>query len=299
VRRLLSWAVLLVAGLGLGALAPASGGPTEGSTGSATYLGSYVWSDGWEGFGGFSALDLDDDGLGFTVLSDRILLVSGRLRRDATGVVTGVETGEPRILVDTAGDPLRGRRADSEGLAIAADGTTWISMEGQVRVRVEGRNGEPPELLPIHPDFERMRRNSALETLALDPEGRLLTIPEEPPRGQRDFPVYRFDGSRWEVIFRFPVRDRFDVTDADVGPDGRLYLLERDFTGLGFRTRLRRMELDGTEEEILLTTPTGTHDNLEGLAVWSDMGGLRATMISDDNFRFFQQTEIVDYRLPD
>ena len=50
--------------------------------------------------------------------------------------------------------------------------------------------------------------------------------------------------------------------------------------------------------EVLLTTVTGTHDNLEGLTVWKDAAGLRATMISDDNFRFFQQTQIVDYRLP-
>jgi hypothetical protein len=35
------------------------------------------------------------------------------------------------------------------------------------------------------------------------------------------------------------------------------------------------------------------------VAIWADDQGLRATMISDDNFRFFQQTEIVDYRLPD
>jgi hypothetical protein len=307
VRRLLPWAIFLIAGLGLGALAPATnglnGGPTPGLTDGAadptTYLGTYVWSADWQGFGGFSGLDLDADGLGFTALSDRALLVSGRLRRDGSGLVTGVETGEPRLLVDREERRLRGRRADSEGLAIAPDGTTWISMEGEVRVRREGRNGAPPELLPLHPDFERMRFNAALEALALDPEGRLLTIPESPPRGQQDFPVYRLDGDRWNVIFRLPARDGFEVTDADVGPDARLYVLERDFTGLGFRTRLRRVGLDGTDEEILLTTSTGTHDNLEGLAVWADAAGLRATMISDDNFRFFQRTEIVDYRLPD
>jgi hypothetical protein len=59
------------------------------------------------------------------------------------------------------------------------------------------------------------------------------------------------------------------------------------------------MNLDGTGLETLFTTATGTHDNLEGLDVWSDSDGLRATMIADDNFRFFQRTEIVDYRLPD
>ena len=94
-------------------------------------------------------------------------------------------------------------------------------------------------------------------------------------------------------------RDGFAVTGADLGPDGRLYVLERNFTGLGFRSRLRRVNMDGSEEEILLTTPTGTHDNLEGVAIWADDQGLRATMISDDNFRFFQRTEVVDYRLPD
>jgi len=43
-----------------------------------------------------------------------------------------------------------------------------------------------------------------------------------------------------------------------------------------------------------------THDNLEGVSVWRDAdGALRATLVSDDNFRFLQQTEIVEYLLPD
>jgi hypothetical protein len=91
---------------------------------------------------------------------------------------------------------------------------------------------------------------------------------------------------------------------ADFGPDGRFYVLERDFRALGgFSSRLRRFELgtDGlTGEAILLETPFALHDNLEGLSVWrDDQGVLRATMISDDNFIFVQQTQIVEYRLPD
>jgi hypothetical protein len=47
---------------------------------------------------------------------------------------------------------------------------------------------------------------------------------------------------------------------------------------------------------VLLRSAAGTHDNLEGLAVWRDVGGhIRLTMISDDNFRFFQKTEFVEY----
>lgn len=291
------YAALAAVGLGAALLPPAAGG-TTGS--EAAYLGTYVWNERWEGFGGFSGLELSADGQGFTALGDRILLVSGRLSRDASGVVTGVASGPPEPLLDTEGGLLRGARADSEGLAIGPDGTVWISFEGRARIRRQNPDGSDPSLLPDDPEFDLLRRNASLEALAVDAKGTLYTIPEQPPRGQRgSFPVYRFCDSAWDVPFRLPVRDGFAVTDADVGPDGRLYVLERDFTGLGFRTRLRRFNLDGAGEEILLTTATGTHDNLEGLDVWADAAGLRATMISDDNFHFFQQTQFVDYRLPD
>ncbi len=300
-RRRTALAALGVATLGFGLAGPFR---AQGSTGGAEYVGRYTWREPWEGFGGFSALELDPDGLGFTALSDRIVLVRGQLSRGASGAVEGVEAGPPAPLLDIEGAPLRGARADSEGLAIAPDGTTWISFEGLARVRVEGRDGAPPSLLPSHPDFERLRGNAALEALAVDGRGRLWTLPEAPPRGERDFAVYCFDGDAWQVAFRLPARDGFDPVGADIGPDGRLTVLERDFTGLGFRSRIRRVGLDGTGEEVLLTTATGTHDNLEGIAVWRDEagrwgGGLRATLLSDDNQRFLQRTEFVDYRLPD
>jgi hypothetical protein len=94
----------------------------------------------------------------------------------------------------------------------------------------------------------------------------------------------------------------FLVTGADVGPDGRLYVLERSFSILGgFASRVRRFAIgrDGlTDETLMLETPPGRHDNLEGISVWQDDDGLRMTLISDDNQRFFQRTELVDYRLP-
>lgn len=295
-RRSAFAAALAAVGLGAALMPPAAGG-TTGS--EAAYLGTYVWNERWEGFGGFSGLELSPDGLGFTALSDRILLVSGQLSRNGAGVVTGVDAGPPEPLLDTEGGLLRGARADSEGLAIGPDGTVWISFEGRARVRRQNPDGSDPSLIPDYPEFDRLRRNASLEALAVDSEGTLYTIPEQPPRRQDALPVYRFRQGEWDVPFRLTVRDGFAVTDADVGPDGRLYVLERDFTGLGFRSRLRRLNLDGTGEEILLTTATGTHDNLEGLDVWADAAGLRATMISDDNLYFFQQTQFVDYRLPD
>jgi len=95
----------------------------------------------------------------------------------------------------------------------------------------------------------------------------------------------------------------FRPVAADFGPDGRFYLLERRFHGPGgFSSRLRRFDLGPkgfSSGQVLLQTKAGRHDNLEGLSIWRGPDGLRATMISDDNFLFMQVTEIVEYRLPD
>ena len=82
-----------------------------------------------------------------------------------------------------------------------------------------------------------------------------------------------------------------------------MYVLERKFGSVGFRTRLRRFTLSReglAGGQILLNTALAQHDNLEGLSIWRDAAGaLRATMISDDNFLWIQRTEIVEYRLPE
>mgnify|MGYP002634128825 CR=1 FL=1 len=106
----------------------------------------------------------------------------------------------------------------------------------------------------------------------------------------------------WDQPFSIPRRGPFLVVGADIGPDGKFYLLERHLSGIfGFQTRIRRFALTGealSDENVLLETPTGKHDNLEGIAVWRDAAGdIRITMISDDNFRSFQKTEFVEYRV--
>jgi hypothetical protein len=115
------------------------------------------------------------------------------------------------------------------------------------------------------------------------------------------FPVYRFkDG--WTQPFSIPRIGDYLPTAADFGPDGRLYILEREFHGLlGFQSRVRRFDIGAIDAgQMLLETAIGQHDNLEGLSVWRDGdGALRLTMISDDNFRFFQSTQIVEYSVPD
>ncbi|MDZ4134183.1 MAG: esterase-like activity of phytase family protein, partial [Paracoccaceae bacterium] len=162
----------------------------------------------------------------------------------------------------------------------------------------------PAENLPDHPDFRRMRANSALEALAIDARGTLYTLPEQSGSAQSPFPVYRFRNGAWDKPFSIARRGGFLPVAADFGPDGRFYLLERQFRGIaGFASRVRRFDIGQTGisgETTVLETPSGRHDNLEGLSVWRDVtGAIRLTMVSDDNFMFFQRTEIVEYRVRD
>lgn len=265
----------------------------------ATWLGTFVWQDADRRFGGFSAIHVDDDGLGFVAINDQAVIVKGELVRQ-DGLITGVSAGPLTSLLNSDGHRLRFPRSDSEGLAVDADGVHYISFEGEARIRRQQGLAGTPSLLPSHPDFAAMSSNSSLEALAIGSDGALYAIPERSGRVDIPFPVYRFRDGVWDIPFAIPRIEPFLVSGADIGPDGRLYVLERDFLGIGFRSRLRRFDLDGGNEEVLFQTSVLTHDNLEGVSVWrDDSGALRATLISDDNFRFLQQTEIVEYLLPD
>ncbi len=267
------------------------------------FLQSYHWEHSSRHFGGLSGIELTEGGTRYTVISDRGWIARGPVERDAAGQITAMPPELdgpgpfpflPHPLQWPTGDDSR----DSEGLAIAEDGRVFTSWEGISGVRQEtGRESEPVRL-PRHPDFAGLQENGSLEALAIDADDTLYAIPERSGRAMRPFPVYRYMDGAWDIPFHIPRRGLMVPVGADIGPDGRLYLLERDFNGIGFSSRLRRFEIDGTGEETLLETPPGHHDNLEGVTVWQDEAGLRITMISDDNHRRrFQRTEVVEYRL--
>ena len=158
--------------------------------------------------------------------------------------------------------------------------------------------------IPRPKEFNELQNNSSLETLAIDAEGTLYTLPERSGKLSRPFPVFRYRGGTWDQPFSIPRRPPYLPVGGDFGPDGKFYLLERHMSGIfGFQSRVRRFDLgpDGVSgEETLLESKTGTHDNLEGISVWRDQSGaIRMTLIADDNFKFFQTTEVVEYRVAD
>ncbi|MEO6300612.1 MAG: esterase-like activity of phytase family protein [Paracoccaceae bacterium] len=267
-------------------------------------IGDFNWHGSGELFGGFSALNVSADGARFVALSDQGGIVAGQFQRNAAGVIVGVTNGVVEPLLGPTGKRLGQFNTDSEGMAVAPDGTIFVSFEGPAMVRRYAHLGASAETMPKHPDFAFMAHNTSLESLAIGADGTLYTLPETSGVMDRPFKIYRLRNGAWDQPTSIPRRGWFLVSDATVGPDGRFYVLERQFLGFrGFASRIRRFTFEGdalTHEEQLLRTMPGTHDNLEGLSVWRDPAGhLRATMVSDDNFLFFFRNEIVEYRLPD
>lgn len=265
---------------------------------AADYIGSFAWHSRAEDHGGFSGLELDESGTGFTAISDRAVIVQGRILREDGGIV-GVEPGPLVRLRDRTGRPLpQDTRGDSEGLALGRDGRIYVSFEGNHRVRAYAAPDAPAEDLPANRAFKHLPQNGSLESLAIGDDGALHTAPETPEAA--GFPLWRLRGGEWGLVGTIPQIGKFVAVGLDFDDRGRLYLLERHFAGLfGFATRVRRFALTEDDETLFETTP-GTHDNLEGIAVWRDTdGGLRVTMISDDNFSFLQRTEFVEYAVPD
>jgi hypothetical protein len=263
-----------------------------------------IWTEPDDGlFGGFSAIEVTPDGAAFVALSDAGGILQGRFGRDGSGKITDVAaTGRTARLLGTNGKPLGASENDTEGLAVLPDGTLYVSLEGPARVLRYASLGASATILPVPAEFRAMQKNSSLEALAVAPDGTLYTIPERSGRVDRPFPVFQFRDGAWYQPFAMPRDGTLLPVAADIGPDGRLYVLEREFLGLaGFRSRLRSFGLTNaalTDERLLLDTETGRHGNLEGMSIWRNASGhLIATMISDDNYEWFLATEIVEYDL--
>ncbi|SMX31910.1 esterase-like activity of phytase family protein [Maliponia aquimaris] len=274
----------------------------------ADFVGRIDWPRSAHHLGGFSGLEVSADGTAFVAISDRGGLVRGQLLRDGDTLV-GVTQDPPLVLPDDLTRPKEGDWADvdvfpmdAEGLAMDADGRLYISFEGFHRVTAYDTALHAADLVRATA-FDRMIGNSGFEALAIDPQGRLVTLPERSGRLTRPFPVWRYDRGSWTQPFSISRSGGFLPVGSDFGPDGLFYLLEREFTGFAFRTRIRRFDLGEDRvlsEETLLETPAHRHGNLEGIAAWRDSAGaIRLTLLSDDNFRGFQRSEFVEYRVAD
>lgn len=267
---------------------------------SLIHTGTFNWET--RAVVGLSALELSEDGQDFVAIGDRGWYLAGQLRRE-DGQVTDVTIDSYLPLLGTNGLPVSARRlgdwSDAEGLAIAPDGTMWVSFERWARVvRYQGPQ-DSGTVLPKHPDFPTYRENRQLESVALHPDGTLYAFAEA---ARRDgFAVYAYQDGQWAVTGHIAASKRYAIVGADFDSAGRLFLLERrHFLGQWWQNRIRVLDVDRPESTtILWTSGMGDYDNLEGLAVWGTPTQTRLTVVADNNGAVSEISQILDFELVD
>ena len=246
-----------------------------------------VLKSGHPQVGGFSGLLVGDGRL--TAVTDQGWLLEADL---APGDAVGLGPAEFAPLPGSGA----GRKwaSDSESLA-RSEGRLAIGFERDHRIELIDGARIADEIRDRA--FERLASNQGLEALASLPDGRLLAVAEAPVDGA--FPAFVIGPDGRDAAGLLPRAGRHYVTGADVGPDGRLYLVRRDWSILvGLSARIERYWLgkDGiprpeTREVLAEFESASGIDNMEGIALWRDPdGATRLAVISDDNFNPIQRT---------
>ncbi len=290
------WSPPLVALIALAALT--TPGPRDGS-GPLHLVSLTEWREPHKGFGGFSGLALDPDGKGFLTVSDRGLLVHAHLDRDGAGRLTGATWTDAKQFLDSKGNEVAGFTSDSEALRRLPDGRIAVAFEGLARVAAFAPPDMRPMLLSRWDRFKAFWGNTGMESLAVRPDGSLMTVLELPTADGSYQSFTSKTAPVWTAGPPLPSDGRFEATDAVWAPDGRLFLLERNFAvWRGYTTRITayRMTDQGFGAPTLLwQSPRGAYGDFEGMDVTTlPSGGLRVTLITDNNFLPMAATMIAE-----
>ena len=253
-------------------------------------------------YGGFSGIVTQNGGSEALVITDKSFFFVLELQRDENDILTGYSVVRKGQILSSKGEKLTGRNTDSESIVIDANNNYFISFESNHRIMMHAEVGGKGSFVPKHPLFRKLYVNKGIETLAIDNDNRLIAIPEKPPSGISNIPIFRLQNNKWEIIKYIEIKDSFLVTDAVVLPQGLLLILERKFSWTqGFKTRFRLISLDKFDNRAPITVFTSTanqFDNLEGMALWKDKkGAVRILTVSDDNFHPLQQSELREFFL--
>ena len=268
---------------------------------------------------GLSGLAWDDDALLLYAVSDRGGLFHLR-PQFSQGILRNISIVRAVALRAPNGQPLRGKAADAEGLALTAtpngrtgDPTLLIAFEHTPRVVAfdpEGYQRAPVALPPALRHKDRYANpNKALEAVTLHPRWGLLTGPEWPFFGQDPaaIPIFALEH---HGFWRYPRASAPDsaLVAMEALADGSLLTLERSYQAmLALVTiALRRtaplhsqpagQRLPTRDIAVFRSSEGWRVDNFEGLSHHRDR---RFFMVSDDNARSLQRTLLVYFEVVD
>ena len=239
------------------------------------------------------------DGVNIMLLSDHGFVAVARLGRGYGQQIQAMDVRQVVPLSTGAGGqaaPYGGHYA--EDLALDSRGRIYIGFEQTSRVDIYERLGSPPQGTGRHSDFDILNHNASFEAVAVDRNGTVYAIPEHAARLTYGFPSYRYQNGEWTGSFRLPQEYHFYPVSADFGPDGMLYVLERERGAQGVRSQVRRFSVQGraiTRPQLVMRTEYNQFGNLEGLAVFRDWSGrIRLLMVSDNDLSPTRPGELLD-----
>ncbi len=287
--------------------------PGRQRIGALRYTGGLVLTGEHERFGGWSAIELSEDGTRLLALSDSASWMTASLRFDDAGTLTGLGDVTLPPLLDADGAPLSGNAADAEGLALLGDGRYAVSFERQHRIDtyqigtdwsvIETAVAEPH---PAPPGADRLRNNAGIEALASS-EAALWAGVEYPIIEGQPYTLWRFDrtapGSTPEA-YTLGLTPGYGLTALATDGEGGLYLVERFYSrDVGNRIRIGQLNRDALETGTSPLTPTllaevtpdMAVDNFEALAIHEEAGQTRLFLMSDDNFNDAQRTLLLSF----
>lgn len=273
--------------------------------GRLEFLGGLVLR-GPRGFGGLSGLHLEGDRL--TAVTDRGHVFTARLVLEGERLTGLTDTHlAPRIGAD--GAPV-GRTPDGDAEALTREGDSLlVAVEGSARLLAYpfagGRldEGATPSVLTLPQRVASRARRDGLEALATLPSGEVLVFLEG-RRGRGDIEgALRENGAPRSIVRR----GTFSVTGADALPSGEVFIVERRYDGgIDVGLRIRRIGADRAggarpfDGPVLLETDLRHEiDNMEAIAAQARGGDIVLTLMSDDNFNFFQRTLLLRFRVAD
>lgn len=281
--------------------------------GKLRYRSGLVLTSPWRGFGGLSALRIDEAGERFIALSDKGAWFTGRIVYRGTEM-SGLADVETAPVLGPDGLPITARKwFDTESLA-RDGGAFYVGIERANQIlrfdfaRDGVRAAGQPLTLP--PALRKLPFNKGLEALVvvrkgLPLAGTLIAISERGLDSSGNI-IGALIGGPKPGAFAVRRTENYDISDAASLPSGDVLLLERKFSWLGgIGVRIRQIALSQFAPGALLDGPTifaadlgDEIDNLEGLDVHvAAEGDTVLTMISDDNFSLLQRTLLLQFTL--
>lgn len=287
--------------------------PEQKTFGKLKWLGGLVLSSPSSYFGGVSGLVLTNNGRDMLAITDRGQWVSARIRYQGDQPVA-MRDGRMGPLLNIKGN-LFNRRGylDAEAITPLRPKRYLIASEQWHAIRVFSASKKQLDrqvsLVRLPPAMRKMEKNKGLEALDVFRSGPykdwMLAFSEFYESRDGYLTGWLLKGRRIHPVY-LKNMDDYNITDIAILEDNSVLVLERYFRiSTGVKMRIRHIKAGAIKPKaklygtVLLDLDRNYRiDNMEGLSVHTNSRGKRVlSLISDDNFNFFQRTLFMQFEL--